>query len=108
MAEQGSYRDLSRRKEGAFTKLMEWQMSGAETGNMSTHSEAGRDMAVRGEGGRGPPTEKEEIQLALDEGSGEQEGESESESEGEEEEATVAGSKAQEAVEKAVQTGRKN
>lgn len=30
VAEMGSYRDLSTRPEGAFTKLMEWQMSGGE------------------------------------------------------------------------------
>lgn len=28
VAEQGSYEELSSRPEGAFTKLMEWQMSG--------------------------------------------------------------------------------
>lgn len=30
VAEQGSYRELSRNPDGAFTKLMEWQMSGGE------------------------------------------------------------------------------
>lgn len=30
VAEQGSYEELSSRPEGAFTKLMEWQMSGGE------------------------------------------------------------------------------
>ena len=30
VAEQGSYEVLSARKEGAFTKLMEWQMSGGD------------------------------------------------------------------------------
>ncbi|KAL8964010.1 MAG: hypothetical protein Q9183_004775, partial [Haloplaca sp. 2 TL-2023] len=30
VAEQGSYEELSKRKEGAFTKLMEWQMSGGD------------------------------------------------------------------------------
>lgn len=28
VAQTGTYRDLSRDKEGAFAKLMEWQMSG--------------------------------------------------------------------------------
>ncbi|CDM35495.1 hypothetical protein DTO013E5_8026 [Penicillium roqueforti] len=31
VAEQGSYEQLSSRPDGAFTKLMEWQMSGGET-----------------------------------------------------------------------------
>ncbi|KAJ5772903.1 ABC transporter integral membrane type 1 [Penicillium paradoxum] len=31
VAEQGSYDDLSSRPDGAFTKLMEWQMSGGDT-----------------------------------------------------------------------------
>lgn len=30
VAEQGSYAELSARKDGAFTKLMEWQMSGGD------------------------------------------------------------------------------
>merc|ERR1712000_132014 len=30
VAEMGSYKDLSSRRDGAFTKLMEWQMSGGE------------------------------------------------------------------------------
>lgn len=30
VAEQGSYEKLSARPDGAFTKLMEWQMSGGE------------------------------------------------------------------------------
>lgn len=31
VAEQGSYKELSKHPDGAFTKLMEWQMSGSET-----------------------------------------------------------------------------
>lgn len=31
VAEQGSYEELSSHPDGAFTKLMEWQMSGSET-----------------------------------------------------------------------------
>jgi putative ABC transport system ATP-binding protein len=30
VAEQGSYEELSTRPDGAFTKLMEWQMSGGD------------------------------------------------------------------------------
>jgi putative ABC transport system ATP-binding protein len=68
VAEQGSYRELSTRKDGAFTKLMEWQMSGGETAG----ADKGQDMAVSGEGGRGLPTEKEEILLhILDSGAAE-------------------------------------
>jgi len=68
VAEQGSYRELSTRKDGAFTKLMEWQMSGGETPD----ADKGREMAVSGEGGRGLPTEKEEILLhMLDSGAAE-------------------------------------
>lgn len=48
VAEQGSYEALSRNKDGAFTRLMEWQMSGGET-------ESGG-----GAGGKGPPSEQDE------------------------------------------------
>lgn len=103
MAEQGSYRDLSRREGGAFTKLMEWQMSGGEGvgGGGGGGKDGQGDFAVSGEGGRGPPTEKEEIQLRLDEG------ESEGESEGGNEEANVVegSKKVHEVVESAVQKG---
>jgi len=30
VAEQGSYEELSSHPDGAFTKLMEWQMSGGD------------------------------------------------------------------------------
>lgn len=32
VAQQGSYDELSKDRHGAFTQLMEWQMSGGETG----------------------------------------------------------------------------
>lgn len=32
VAQQGSYDELSKDRSGAFTQLMEWQMSGGETG----------------------------------------------------------------------------
>lgn len=35
VAQQGSYADLSRDKEGAFNRLMEWQMSGGDTAKES-------------------------------------------------------------------------
>lgn len=38
VAEQGSYEELSARPDGAFTKLMEWQMSGGEAQNPPTRT----------------------------------------------------------------------
>lgn len=69
VAEMGSFKQLSSRPDGAFTKLMEWQMSGGETqGDSSTPvqdegdtSIGHHEMAVSAQG-RGPPTEKEEIE----------------------------------------------
>jgi putative ABC transport system ATP-binding protein len=54
VAEQGSYKALSENKDGAFSKLMEWQMSGGEQTYSTSH-------------GRGPPTEVEEIETELEE-----------------------------------------
>jgi putative ABC transport system ATP-binding protein len=102
VAEQGSYKDLSSRKDGAFTKLMEWQMSGGEA-PASGHPDAARDMAVSGEVGRGPPTEKEEILHSLHSGVEEGEGEGIGV-----EDAEIEASKPQEVVEKAAKkTGQK-
>jgi putative ABC transport system ATP-binding protein len=60
VAEQGTYKELSSKPDGAFTKLMEWQMSGSENpagnGNGTTH----HDMAIAAEG-RGPPSELEHL-----------------------------------------------
>ena len=53
VAEQGSYKDLSNNPDGAFTKLMEWQMSGGET---------------EGKEPRGPPKESEQMIDGLGEG----------------------------------------
>ena len=53
VAEQGTYNDLSNNPHGAFSKLMEWQMSGGEpTGDT-------RSMSISPER-RGPPTDGEE------------------------------------------------
>jgi putative ABC transport system ATP-binding protein len=41
VAEHGSYRELSSRPDGAFTKLMEWQMSGGETAPQPLSSQKG-------------------------------------------------------------------
>lgn len=48
VAEQGNYETLSRNKHGAFTRLMEWQMSGGET-----------DGGGSGGGKEGPPRESD-------------------------------------------------
>ncbi|KAI9723303.1 MAG: multidrug-resistance transporter mdr2 [Candelaria pacifica] len=71
VAEQGSYKELSNNPNGAFTKLMEWQMSGgdvAEPPSAAPESEP-----------RGPPTEAEEFQQSLAEG---EEGDEDIEEEG--------------------------
>ncbi|KAB8072957.1 P-loop containing nucleoside triphosphate hydrolase protein [Aspergillus leporis] len=38
VAEQGSYEELSSRPDGAFTKLMEWQMSGGDASHPPTNA----------------------------------------------------------------------
>ncbi|KAF2139151.1 uncharacterized protein K452DRAFT_300700 [Aplosporella prunicola CBS 121167] len=55
VAEEGTYKELSSRPDGAFAKLMEWQMSGGE----STASPR-KTFAPE-------PTESEEIELELEE-----------------------------------------
>ena len=54
VAEQGTYQELSNNPDGAFSKLMEWQMSGGEA-KPSTSS-----MSISPEP-RGPPTDNEEV-----------------------------------------------
>ena len=69
VAEMGSYKDLSTRPDGAFTKLMEWQMSGGETqGNnesisapAQTDLDGQSDVVVSGDG-RGRPSDREAIE----------------------------------------------
>ncbi|KAL9062534.1 MAG: hypothetical protein Q9157_008838, partial [Trypethelium eluteriae] len=69
VAETGTYNELSRRKDGAFTKLMEWQMGGGT---------APRALASRRE--PNPQiSEGEEIMHEFDEASEESEGEKEGE-----------------------------
>ncbi len=84
VAEMGSYKDLSSRPDGAFTKLMEWQMSGEAPRNNVD------ELAIGAEH-KGPPNEHEEIEVELEDPN---EGESEEE---------IEGSKAQETVKEAVQ-----
>ncbi|KAH0367301.1 hypothetical protein KCU65_g4702, partial [Aureobasidium melanogenum] len=60
VAETGTYKELSKKKEGAFSKLMEWQMSGNEARSSRPH---------------GPEIkEEEEIEMELREESDAQEG----------------------------------
>ncbi|KAL8735734.1 MAG: hypothetical protein Q9181_002697 [Wetmoreana brouardii] len=60
VAEQGSYKDLSSNPEGAFTKLMEWQMSGGDVQSPKTT------------GGR--PGEREDVMRDVEEGPEDSEG----------------------------------
>jgi putative ABC transport system ATP-binding protein len=83
VAEIGTFEELSNKPDGAFTKLMEWQMSGGETPRETAHN-LGVDARATG-----LPTEKEEIEHLLHAEDGE-EGESEEE---------IEGSEAQEVVE---------
>jgi putative ABC transport system ATP-binding protein len=91
VAEIGTFEELSNKPDGAFTKLMEWQMSGGETTREAPHN-LGVDTRATG-----PPTEKEEIEHLLHAEDGE-EGESEEE---------IEGSEAQEVVEEAVKPEKK-
>jgi putative ABC transport system ATP-binding protein len=91
VAEVGTFEELSNKPDGAFTKLMEWQMSGGETPREAVHN-LGVDARATG-----PPTEKEEIEHLLHTEDGE-EGEPEEE---------IEGSKVQEVVEEAVKPEKK-
>lgn len=95
VAEMGSYQDLSTRPDGAFTKLMEWQMSGGET---AASSDLAKDTSMT-PSGRGPPTETEEIEHLL------HSGEEELEDTNEQEE--MQGSRLQETVTEAVEEKKK-
>ncbi len=57
VAQQGSYAELSKDNEGAFAKLMEWQMSGGET----------KDGDAQTEQSKGAPTEYEDVIEGLSE-----------------------------------------
>lgn len=92
VAEMGSYKELSSKPDGAFSKLMEWQMSGGESA--SQRSEQAR---VRNDPS---PTEKEEIEHMLRSGEHEYDDMTESDEE-------MQASKAQETVTEAVEQKRK-
>jgi putative ABC transport system ATP-binding protein len=83
VAEMGSYKELSSRPDGAFTKLMEWQMSGGEA-----RGEVNKEMGISA-AAQGPPTESEEIEHLLHSGEGEGESERDEEMQSSKEEATV-------------------
>jgi putative ABC transport system ATP-binding protein len=59
VAEQGSYKDLASRPDGAFTKLMEWQTSGGEFEQRPT---------TDGPPSSGPPSESEELRQKFESG----------------------------------------
>ena len=84
VAEMGSYKELSSNPDGAFSKLMEWQMSGGE-------QPPGHELGIAASG-RGPPSEKEEIESFL------HSGEAENDDDFEED---IQGSKVQETVTRA-------
>jgi len=67
VAETGSYAELSAKKDGAFNKLMEWQMSGGETRARPNGPEL---------------TEEEELAYKVESGEAEHEGEEMVEEEG--------------------------
>ena len=74
VAEMGPYKELSSRPDGAFTKLMEWQMSGGEA-----RADVNKEMGITSPGGQGPPTESEELEHMLHSGDGESDVEGEHE-----------------------------
>ncbi|KAG8624870.1 hypothetical protein KVT40_006621 [Elsinoe batatas] len=87
VAETGTYRELSEKEDGAFKKLMEWQMSGGEGGKIST-----RGAKV---------TEEEEIAYREEEHEREAEEEEREKGEGVVVKAEVKGESAQEGEKKA-------
>lgn len=83
VAEVGSYEQLSRKPDGAFTKLMEWQMSGGEPKPQGGEGASHHEMAVNGEA-KGAPSEREEIEHLLGSGGEEAESDEEESKKGEE------------------------
>ncbi len=71
VAEQGTYKELSSKPNGAFTKLMEWQMSGGDAEERSSPAFTPSS--------RGPPSEAEEIHHGVEDG---HEGEPDTDEEG--------------------------
>ena len=73
VAEMGSYNDLNSRPDGAFTKLMAWQLSGGE--GIAAPVPPNKPIS------RGPPSETEHLQQLLQEGEDEEYDEAEPEDE---------------------------
>ncbi len=48
MAEQGPYKELSKNPHGAFTKLMEWQMTGSDNPSLELNSVEGEGVLIDG------------------------------------------------------------
>ena len=82
VAEMGPYKELSQRPDGAFTKLMEWQMSGGEA---AKGDNVNKEMGITTPGGQGPPTESEELEHLLHSGEGDNEPDEEMQASKEEE-----------------------
>lgn len=59
MAEEGTFNELSANKDGAFSKLMEWQMSGGESTTREERPRHNFDPQI---------SEKEEIEHELENG----------------------------------------
>ena len=83
VAEMGPYKELASRPDGAFSKLMEWQMIGDEGRGM-----VNKEKGITGEA-LGPPTESEEIEHLLRSGEAEGEGEIDEELQSSKEEAVL-------------------
>ena len=67
VAEQGPFSVLSANKEGAFTKLMEWQMSGGEVAgapSVSNTRALGMEEGVESEGEGEEEEEREVVKVS--------------------------------------------
>lgn len=92
VAEMGTYKQLSTNPDSAFSKLMEWQMSGGENPNArSAQARAHTDPS---------PTENEELEHTLRTGENEYDDTTESDEE-------IQGSKPQEKIVEAIEQKRK-
>lgn len=61
MAEMGSFAELSADPEGAFSRLMEWQLSGGEQGNREQGKQK-EGVGVAGAGERGLVGVEEDVE----------------------------------------------
>ena len=65
VAEQGTYQELSNKPDGAFTKLMEWQMSGSDMPGALSQPQQQQQVQGAPEPG---VKEGEELMLDVEEG----------------------------------------